>query len=200
MGKELSSEFYNTVFTNGGSEHIYFKNYDDTPWYPVWTLIIKYIINGKFTDVLDIGCGPSQFARYLRDSSKSIKYTGIDFSEVAISMAKELTPEFSFRIENAITFDYASIFYNVVVITEFLEHISGDLDVLNNIKSGTHILATLPNMDSDGHIRFLSKDINIANSEIILRYSELCNIIEIIHVPYEENPTNADYLIIMIKK
>jgi len=200
MGQELNSDFYNSVFKDGGSEQTYFRHYSDTPWYPVWTHIITYIKSNQFQNILDLGCGPGQFSRYLKDSLPNIKYTGFDFSEIAIDMAKKLTPEFSFQVEDAVTFDYSSIVYDLVIATEFFEHIEGDLDILKKIKSGTTILITLPNMDSEGHVRFLSKDDFTARHDIKERYSDYCEILDIFHFPYAANPENADYLIIMIKK
>lgn len=55
-------------------------------------------------------------------------------------------------------------------------------------------------MDSEGHVRFLSKDYDEAIQAIQERYSELCNIQQIEYFPYEENPENADYLITMRRK
>ena len=75
MGKELDSDFYNEVFKNGGSEGMYFLSYDQTPWVNVWNEIIDYIIDNGFTSVLDIGCGPGQFADFLKNRMPDIKYT-----------------------------------------------------------------------------------------------------------------------------
>ena len=199
MGKELDSDFYNEVFKNGGSEGMYFLSYDQTPWVNVWNEIIDYIIDNGFTSVLDIGCGPGQFADFLKNRMPDIKYTGIDFSQTAIDMAKELVPSFDFIAADAVTFDYSSVNYDIVVTTEFLEHIKGDLRILNKIKRNTTILATQPNMDSDGHVRFYSKNIVTAEKQLIKRYGNICNINDIKYFPYELNPTNGDYLIKMVK-
>ena len=118
---------------------------------------------------------------------------------IAIDMAKELVPSFDFIATDAVTFDYSSVNYDIVVTTEFLEHIKGDLKILNKIKPNTTILATQPNMDSDGHVRFYSKNIVTAEKQLIKRYGNICNINDIKYFPYELNPTNGDYLIKMVK-
>lgn len=200
MGKELSDKFYDEVYKIGGSEEIYFKDFSQTPWVNVWSAIIKEIKKNNFKKVFDIGCGPGQFAEFLNKKINKINYFGLDFSIVAVNFAKLKVPSFEFVCENALTFDYNLVDYDVVVITEFLEHIEGDLLVLQKLRSGTMVLATLPNMDSEGHVRFLSKDTNKAKNEIFERYQDICDIIEIKHFPYELNPDNGDHLIKMIIK
>jgi 2-polyprenyl-3-methyl-5-hydroxy-6-metoxy-1,4-benzoquinol methylase len=200
MGQELSKHWYNEVFDQGGSEGMYFLNYRETPWYPVWTRIIEILKENNSTKILDIGCGPGQFAHCVLDSITNIEYTGIDFSSSAILSATMIDLPATFIEADALLFDYSNIEYNVVISTEFLEHVNGDKEILSQIASGTLIIATLPNMDSAGHVRFLSKDNEAAVSEIVNRYSDICTILNIEHFPYENNPDNADFLIQMVRK
>jgi 2-polyprenyl-3-methyl-5-hydroxy-6-metoxy-1,4-benzoquinol methylase len=200
MGQELSKHWYDEVFDQGGSGGMYFLNYRETPWYPVWTRIIEILKENNSTKVLDIGCGPGQFAHCMLDVMSSIEYTGLDFSSSAINSAKNIGLLATFIEADALTFNYSNIEYDVVISTEFLEHVHGDKEILSQIASGTLIIATLPNMDSAGHVRFLSKDYNEAISEIINRYSDICNILHIEYFPYEKNPNNADFLIQMVRK
>jgi len=199
MGKELNSEWYNEVFSNGGSEKVYFLKYSETPWYPVWKKIVSKISNHGSTSILDIGCGPGQFANCVIDSISSIDYVGIDFSNTAISFANQLNLSARFIVADATNYDYSSLTYDIVVITEFLEHIHDDILILEKLKPGSIILATLPNMDSEGHVRFLSKDYNTAISQIKDRYSKICEIKSIEYFEYLENPENGDFLIEMHK-
>lgn len=200
MGQELNKEFYNETYTNGGSEQIYFKDFSETPWVNVWSEIINEIKINNYKNVLDIGCGPGQFASFLFTKVGFINYFGVDFSEVAIDFAKKNVPEFSFLCANAKEFDFTSIDYDVVVITEFLEHVEWDIELLLKLKKGVLVLATLPNMDSEGHVKFLSKNSETAKQEIKNRYGEICEILSIDHFPYEANLENGDHLIKMITK
>jgi 2-polyprenyl-3-methyl-5-hydroxy-6-metoxy-1,4-benzoquinol methylase len=201
MGSELDSNYYDEVFRNGGSECMYFLRYDESPWYNLWKFIIDQIKNDvKLQHILDIGCGPGQFAQQVNDTLPDIKYIGIDFSQTAISQAKNRVPTFSFLKEDAVSFNYDSIQYDVVVTTEFLEHISSDLEVLAKIRKDTLIFASFPNLDSEGHVRFYSKDFEIACDEIKTRYSKIVDILDIIAFPYESNPENGDYLAILRRK
>jgi trans-aconitate methyltransferase len=200
MGKELNKEFYDSVFEYGGSEEMYFKDYKETSWFPVWSKIIDIISDGNFKNVLDIGCGPGQFANQLIDTLPEIKYTGLDFSYIAIDQAIKRVPSFNFIIADALKFDFNSLEYDVVVSTEFLEHVVQDKNILQSLKSGVLILATLPNMDSEGHVRFLSKDVDAARSEILDHYGDICEILEITYHHYENTEDNGDYLIKMVLK
>ena len=200
MGQQLENTWYDEVFAQGGSEQMYFLNYAETPWYPVWKQISLILSQNSINQVLDIGCGPGQFANCLLDEIPNIKYTGLDFSQTAINFANQLNPTASFIVADAVDYNYSSLEYDAVVITEFLEHVHGDLTVLEKLKSNSLILATLPNMDSEGHVRFLSKDYAEAIQQIQERYSDLCDIQHIQYFPYEENPENADYLITMRRK
>jgi 2-polyprenyl-3-methyl-5-hydroxy-6-metoxy-1,4-benzoquinol methylase len=199
MGQELSKKWYDDVFDTGGSEEMYFLNYRDTPWYPVWTRIIEILKENNSSKILDIGCGPGQFAHCVLDGIDNIEYTGIDFSSSAINSAKSIDIPATFIESNALTFDYSTVDYDVVVSTEFLEHVYEDKEIINRITPGTLIIATLPNMDSEGHVRFLSKNQEIAVSEIVNHYSDICKILNIEYFPYTDNPENADFLIQMIK-
>jgi len=199
MGQELSKNWYDEVFDKGGSGEMYFLNYRDTPWYPVWTRIIEILKENNSSKILDIGCGPGQFAHCVLDGIDNIEYTGIDFSSSAINSAKSIDIPATFIESNALTFDYSTVDYDVVVSTEFLEHVYEDKEIINSIAPGTLIIATLPNMDSEGHVRFLSKNQETAMSEIVNHYSDICKILNIEYFPYEKNPSNADFLIQMIK-
>tara|TARA_R110002074_G_scaffold139049_4_gene284528 strand:+ start:529 stop:1134 length:606 start_codon:yes stop_codon:yes gene_type:complete len=201
MGNELNSEWYDEVYRNGGSEEIYFKHYSETPWINVWTEVFNRVKLYAGTKILDIGCGPGQFSNFITDIDTEIKYIGLDFSKTAIDAAIIRSPNHEFRVANVLEYDIGSIEYDIVITMEFLEHIVQDIYVLNKIRSGTMILATLPNMDSEGHVRFLSKNKDTAKSEILNRYSECCDIIDILYFPYSDSQdSNADYLIIMKKK
>jgi SAM-dependent methyltransferase len=209
MGTELDNNWYNEVFKTGGSEYMYFLKYDKTPWYPVWKIIAARIKELGAINILDIGCGPGQFADCLlseitnADASSNIlpqlNYIGIDFSSVAIDFANKLNLPASFIVADATSYDYSQVDYDLVVTTEFLEHITDDLGVLSKIKKGSVILATLPNQDSEGHVRFLSKNTNTAKSQIKQRYSGLCKIVSIKKFSYVNNRDNADFLIEMIR-
>ena len=53
--------------------------------------------------VCDLGCGPGQVARYLRDQSATV--FGLDLSPKMVAQARELNPDISFRTGNMLAVD-----------------------------------------------------------------------------------------------
>ena len=148
MGTKYKAEQYDKIYIEVDK---YWKHYSESPYLPIYEVAIKHL---KTLNVLELGCGTGQFAEMLFDKFKNINYYGVDFSEQAIKMAKMFAPEFTFEvmdIEKPHVFD--KIYYDTVILLEVLEHIS-DIKVLNNIKKGSHIIASVPNYDSENHLRF----------------------------------------------
>lgn len=205
MGKELNKNYYNEVFSNGGNNKIYHKEHSEVVWNAVWTRIGN-LIKEEYSEkakILDIGCGPGQFAESLL-KFKPEQYLGIDFSDVAITLAKQRLQgnnNFSFLNESVLECDFENLSfdYNVVVTTEFLEHVNDDLGIIKKIKTNTKIYATFPDEDADGHVRFYSSNYKTACEQIKNRYEDLCEILSIEEWPYFNN-TKRDYLAIMVKK
>jgi hypothetical protein len=94
-------------------------------------------------------------------------YVGLDFSHECIRMARLECPEFEFVCGDALTSElFDTLEYDVVVATEFLEHVEEDLALMNRIRPGTRLYASVPNFSDPAHIRyFRSKD------EVYARYS-----------------------------
>jgi glycosyltransferase involved in cell wall biosynthesis len=108
-------------------------------------------------NVLDVGCGTGNLSDFY-----SGDYTGIDISSVAVKIAKELRRD-SAKFE---TGDFTSpsfqIFthFDTIVLTEFLEHIDNDDDVIKNIskimKPNTRLIIGVPNSNKvpdESHVR-----------------------------------------------
>lgn len=54
-------------------------------------------------EICDLGCGPGQIARYLRDQRASV--FGLDLSAQMVRLARELSPEIQFREGNMFALD-----------------------------------------------------------------------------------------------
>jgi SAM-dependent methyltransferase len=54
-------------------------------------------------DACDLGCGPGQIARYLRDQGATV--FGLDLSPKMVAQARELNPDISFRTGNMLAVD-----------------------------------------------------------------------------------------------
>jgi 2-polyprenyl-3-methyl-5-hydroxy-6-metoxy-1,4-benzoquinol methylase len=102
----------------------------------------------KDLKILDLGCGPGQFARMLFDMGLK-NYRGIDFSAEAIRLAKKTGG--NFVCDDILKCDYGD--YDIVVCLETLEHIPGDLAVIRRIKKGKKIIFSVPDYESPTHVR-----------------------------------------------
>jgi len=115
--------------------------------------------------------GVSQF---LQRELPHVAYTGVDFSEVAVSMAKQRCPELRFLIHDIVRGDALEVDYDVVICTEVLEHIANDLAVFGNLKGGSFFIGTVPDFDSFGHVRYFA-----SQEEVRDRYASRLDQIEV---------------------
>ncbi len=162
---EKGKDYYNKVFDELEMFHVH---YTSSPYYGVWTVILDRIRHIRKGSILEIGCGTGQLAWALYDSNLANDYLGFDFSEVAIKYARRLCPKLKFIVANALETDlYATFNYDIIISTEFLEHVELDIDVIKSIRAGATFIGSVPNYPFRSHIRHFS-DI----MEVINRYSE----------------------------
>ena len=102
-----------------------------------------------------MGCGPGQFAEYLKAHGFSGTYCGIDFSGEAIQQARRRCPDYQFLQARLPLDDPAQTpEHDTVICLEVLEHVEKDTDILQSIMPGKFIIASVPNFDSLGHVRY----------------------------------------------
>ncbi|WP_144393364.1 class I SAM-dependent methyltransferase [Pleionea sediminis] len=147
---EKSADWYDESFER--ADH-WKSHYTESKYYFIWTVICDRLVRQKKQSVLEVGCGPGQLASFIAD--KGIKhYHGFDFSPKRIEQAEKVTPQFNFSVEDAFKTDlFTTVEYDCVVCTEFLEHVEGDLEVLDRIRSGTYFIGTVPNFPYTSHVR-----------------------------------------------
>lgn len=153
MGIEQNNIFYNEVYEKGGYQKEYFKQPENCVYYKLWIKVIKMLDDND--RVIDFGCGPGQFANLaIRRRVNIVK--AIDFSEVAIDMAKKNNPGYEYLFQLADLYDdclYQLLpEYDTAVFCEVLEHVEGHRKILANIQAGKKLIITLPNFDSQGHV------------------------------------------------
>lgn len=163
-GQEQNSKFYDKMFL----QHNHWKkHYTASSYYPAWTIIVDRISRAGTKSVLDIGCGPGQFAAFLKD--KGIRdYIGIDFSPERIKQAKNACPDFNFTEGDVYKTDIFDVCgYDTVVCLEFLEHVEKDLEILDRLRSGVKFFGTVPNFPGIQHVRCFKN-----SQEVRERYSK----------------------------
>ncbi len=171
---EKNSNFYDDLFESGGWNDMYFKHYRESHYYRIWLSALEKLKHITYPNIIEIGCGPGQFANLLFDSGFN-NYQGIDFSSEAIKYAKIRNSEYKnlFNIDNAYTSNIFNTDYNTVIIFEVLEHVDDDLIILEKIRKNSFVLFSVPNFYSDGHVRWFN-----SKQDVFLRYKK--------YVEYEE--------------
>lgn len=165
--RERDSSWYDRNFNAKQLLH-----YSDSPYYSMWRIIADRICEADelSSDILDIGCGCAQISGLLHDIGVE-SYHGVDFSLKMLEIAKANNPQYCFTLADLNDVEILdSTPYDVVISTEFLEHIWADLPILRKIRSGTKVYATVPNFSSIAHVRFFKNPRQVAS-----RYSEYFN-------------------------
>jgi len=140
------SEKYDKRFD--GSK-IYNKHYSEVFYYRVW----RYVANSLLSSdkILELGCGPGQLANLLYD--RGIRnYIGIDFSKVAIRMARARVPLFTFILADLNKIDYSKYTGFKFVSTETFEHLENDIAVIRKFPKND-IIFSVPSYRSKYHRR-----------------------------------------------
>lgn len=149
---EVSHRFYDAVYEHSEK---YASASADSIYVPVWDKICELFKTYEFQSIVDVGCGPGQFAEYIIKHIPAVDYFGFDYSKISIQKASERVPNAKFLVGNA--FDSEIVQENkndVFLLLEVLEHIEQDIELLSSFPTGSSIIFSVPNFDSFGHVRF----------------------------------------------
>lgn len=161
---EKSADWYDKAFEESDT---YDKHYTESRYYPIWTVLIDRVRRRGSAKVLEMGCGTGQLAWALRDYGLLKDYCGFDFSPKRIEFARNQCTNLRFEIADAFQTDlFETTDYDMVITTEFLEHVEGDLEAIDRIKPGVHFLGTVPNYPWHSHVRHFE-----ASEQVMERYS-----------------------------
>ena len=177
LKKKQTPNTYDEMFQNGGYKGCYNLSYKNSPYYPMYKQVLRFIKKYKKDDLLEVGCGSGAFAKFILDKT-NLKYKGFDFSRVAIEKSCKLTQRKDiFKIGDATQIASYEKKYSTIVCTEVLEHITEDLECIKQWRRGTFCVCSVPNYDSEYHERYFSSEY-----EIYSRYSDFLDIHEITRV------------------
>lgn len=160
MGTEWTSEQYDEFYRVSDE---YQAHYGASIYWPMWQEVLKRI--PKNAVVLEFGCGTGQFAKALFDRGCN-GYGGIDFSEVALEIARKNVSTPGVFVQCDIRKVVVTSDYDYLVCLETLEHIEDDVAVLNRIRPGKRCLITVPSYTGPNHIRSFS-----SYEQVLARYS-----------------------------
>jgi SAM-dependent methyltransferase len=162
-GLQRPSDFYDSMYLQTNDYH---QHYTNSRYYFLWCVLVDRMHPEQVRGLLDIGCGPGQMASFLRDRGLRA-YVGVDFSQVCIGMAREACRSFEFVCTDVFATDLFETFdYDVVIATEFLEHLEDDLLILERIRPGTRVYGSVPNFPDPSHVRYFR-----SADEVGARYS-----------------------------
>lgn len=175
---EVSSTFYDYIYLESEK---YSVDSRESVYVPVWDKVCELVNDTKVKQVIDIGCGPAQFAEYFQFQSPEKEYLGLDFSEIAIGLARKRCPQLKFLCED-VNKHMPSASGNVIyVLLEVLEHIKYDLQLIEQLPVGSMVIFSVPNFDSFGHVRFFSDKF-----QVIDRFSDWFYDFDVIEISLSE--------------
>jgi len=154
----------------------YRAHYKDSRYFNVWKQVVDFLREIRDPSVLDVGCGTGQLGHYLSDEGFK-NYVGFDFSMEAIKVAHDLSQQQFFVGDAYDSALYKKFPHNVVIISEVLEHLDYDLEVLKNVSPGTNIIFTVPRFNCKGHVRWFLEEWQVEK-----RYHDLIKIEKIVKI------------------
>jgi SAM-dependent methyltransferase len=166
--REASAQAYDRQFSSDPQTE---RHYSETIYYPLHRRACGVLRTKPGRLVLEVGCGAGAFAHCATDSL-SVTYSGFDFSEAAVSRARERTGRSEcFFVADARCADSYHQPYDTIVSLEVLEHIERDIEVVENWRSGCFCVCSVPNFDYETHVRWFNNE-----REIVDRYGGLISI------------------------
>jgi len=96
-----------------------FARYREKPWPEAKFLVDEYAIPGE--RILDLGCGVGQWYKFF--NKKEVDYTGADFSEKLIEIAKIKYSKAKFKVTNVINLPFPDNYFDKVYAIALFHHI-----------------------------------------------------------------------------
>ena len=150
----LEAVYYDTILSD--LEQPAALPLDQSPWWPIYDAAEK-LIDWK-EPVIDLGCGSGLFAQMLAIRGHQSGYWGYDFSSIAIEQAQQLGLKAQFEIADLRKWQVPRMLSDSIVFVclEVLEHLDDDRDLVARIPPGHRLVGTVPNFDSEAHVRSFS--------------------------------------------
>lgn len=145
-------------------------------------LVLSKLDEFDFSSLIDIGCGDGRFLREVKSKFCDKRILGVDYSQVAISLAKALNPHIAFECLD-ISMNKVNMRFDIATLIEVLEHIPPEaVDIfLKSVKEcieiGGVLIITVPHknrkLQSKHYQHFCSESLQ----EILLPHFQVEKII-----------------------
>lgn len=154
-------EYYDEVMVEKGSPAM--LKLEDSGWLPLYEEAAGWI--GYNEDVVDLGCGTGRFGALLQGRGHYGGYVGLDFSVSALSEAQryldqrrdmqKLEMVYELKQQDLRQWEPSPTRAGNCVYTclETLEHLADDVGLIRRIPPGHRFIFSVPNYDSDAHLR-----------------------------------------------
>ena len=156
MSKTFTADWYDAAMTEPDAPAM--LPLEESPWLQVYERLVAMI--EPHEEVVDLGCGTGRFIELLRRSNHYAKTIGVDWSSSALEEASGYVSgnglhDPSWRLEDLADWqaDAERAGNTVFVCSEVLEHLPEDIDLVRRIPPGHRFLFTVPNFESESHLR-----------------------------------------------
>lgn len=157
MTETYTAEWYDVAMTEPEAPAM--LSLEESPWLSLYEALAEMI--EPHEEVVDLGCGTGRFIELLRRNGHYAQITGVDWSVAALEEAFRYVgvnggvraPTFQ-RTDLTEWQPEAERGGNTVyVCTEVLEHLEDDRGLVRRIPPGHRLLFSVPNFDSESHLR-----------------------------------------------
>lgn len=119
-------------------------------------IILKYILNVRPPQILEIGCGSGRFYRQLKNSSFKGIYKGIEVASYIIEANQKRHPEVEWQTASAYSIPFQNESFDVCFAYFVLEHLvypeKGLKEMLRVIKKGGQLVLVFPDFIESGKL------------------------------------------------
>lgn len=157
MSAVTEAAFYDLVMVEQDSPAM--LPFQDSPWRELYEEAARWI--PVHEEVVDLGCGTGRFLHALHVQDHYAPIWGIDFSAQALAEAERYHETIGWTTRP--TFERADLREwqpeplragnTVYVCLETLEHLQDDLALVRRIPPGHRFIFSVPNYDSEAHLR-----------------------------------------------
>lgn len=142
----------------------------ESPWLPLYEAAAE-MVSWDAGPVVDLGCGTGRFARLLSDRGRRV--AGVDFSAVAIQLARDYAPTSTFDVCDLRSWEPGTVDGSTVfTCLEVLEHLDDDLDLVRRVPGGHRLIFSVPSYLSEAHVRVFRHV-----SEVFARYEPFVDVV-----------------------